>query len=68
MSGSGEVVELRHTNTIGAKKSDFNSVTLAAGDCVDILLSEQAEDGTPFMFVKVGRKKGWVKASYVQIA
>jgi hypothetical protein len=49
----------------GAK--DFNGAIVAKGDVVEILPSESSE-GTEFHYIKIGRKKGFIKAAYVEAA
>ena len=52
--------ELRKTADMEAQ---VNGVVVFAGDQVDIL-----EEGGAFHYIKVGRKKGYINASYIQLA
>jgi hypothetical protein len=58
-------VSLRVRATTDANAKDFNGAVVSSPDEVEILASEDKE-GSTFYYIKAGRKKGFIKAAYVQ--
>jgi hypothetical protein len=58
--------ELRKCATQSAAKSVFNGALVGPGDEVEILLTEEAE-GITFYHIRCGRKKGFIRAEYVEL-
>ena len=58
-------VSLRVRATLDGNAKDFNGASVSSIDEVEILLDESVQ-GTLFHYIKAGRKKGFIKADYVE--
>ncbi len=60
-----EPVCLRVRATVDGGAKDFNGASVSKGDMVEILCSETTET-IEFHYIKAGRKKGFIKAEYLE--
>ena len=58
------ITELRTRATLDGSAKDFNGAMVSKDDEVQILLSETTE-GIEFYYIMVGRKRGFIRAEYV---
>ena len=57
-------VSLRVRATLDSNPKDFNGALVSCLYDVEILMSETVE-GTVFYYIKAGKKKGFIKADYI---